>query len=1175
MPVSVESFQQAADSAWFCSSDIILGTKGHDGAKVGNLVFSSRRKTNDAAMAAFRDALSRKHGLFGEHAFDSILGGRRMLHRSLRACDVKAVLSNLPPVKKNRFISEISRQLDTSPRVLELSPALQKELRRIIATSPMAGISLKDCRTQADIARMASERIDAALKEVCDSAAERNRAGGNIRLDDPDFKPGGAAETSLRPDEPAGLKDLAVTFGKGKTSVEDRMKKGTLGVGMPINRLATHPMLLVKLKTNGVEPGFICKRDWSAADTRSMLADIDSEESLAALEDLKRAHPGIAEKCRDLPLREQIMLFGRAHPACMAAVSEYVLERGMADEESAIYKAFCNAFPGTPPEDWGMADIVNVKKALFAEIRDAVLSVKPGSGDYEKSPVFRHFQDRHIVKLDYNEGDRIVAHKAASAGKFMRPERIRVGRKMGQIYRLQTATTADKSSAGAVTEALANDLTRLAGVPSQELSIVRGEYSDGHPKLMLQARFAEGYKDMEEGYIKDGQIVPPNGEETESLGRYKAFFLVTADRDAVGSRGQNKGFVKGKDGQPGRFFAIDPGHSLESNGRFLEVSDDLSFKDTYGFSTKPRFRNFSVFDDDTRFAKVQGALDLRILKQSGKIEKLFEDYRRAFDPGEAGIGPAEKELRRLIHAEIKKKEDEFNDSLAKVLTAAENQIRLHDDLAEKGPVMQEKAIETIANLEKLTSPTTWVSPKGETPLKHLAVIPETRMPWRGHVEGDNIVYHCDQPLSPEAQAHLRAMASSSGADLFIDADGCARLTVSLYGAEKVLDVFSEDNVARITHPDESAARALGKTGLEEAKRYVSSLLPHGAAPAGGEAASFVLPDSLEVRTGGSRYLFRKKHFEAMFANTPEAERPKSIGELRAVLAARIRRGKAILMSVFAGNGHRYEATPRNIACVTLALHAGTVLKGEYNERGAFSVEDNDGRLYQWLDTCREIYLRTSTHAKAYHHDKVDGHMNMPRGIDIPEGMGGLMGGMRTLHYFTLPQEHMMGKRRLYLKCETYGIFRSTISQAEEEASRSQGMQTRQKRTGDTRESIKHCLSLATVFSRMGASEGNRKENFPSVVNDAMKAAQEELVRAGMPELAAMLSKDVGGRVNGGIPMLMGNLAKVLDAAPANSPVVKKIRDDLLDAAVEYAGQRTGGGEARLGNEVMLDMHEIV
>ena len=121
---------------------------------------------------------------------------------------------------------------------------------------------------------------------------------------------------------------------------------------------------------------------------------------------------------------------------------------------------------------------------------------------------------------------------------------------------------------------------------------MRGKYSDGHPKIMLSAKFATGYKDMEAGMLKDGRVVPPKDApadlEMEPLGKYKAFFLVTADRDGVGSRGQNKGFINGK------FFAIDPGHSLEGNGKYLDVSDDLSFKDTYGRSTKPRFKNFSV-----------------------------------------------------------------------------------------------------------------------------------------------------------------------------------------------------------------------------------------------------------------------------------------------------------------------------------------------------------------------------------------------------------------------------------------------------------------------------------------------------------------------------------------------------------------------------------------------------
>lgn len=122
---------------------------------------------------------------------------------------------------------------------------------------------------------------------------------------------------------------------------------------------------------------------------------------------------------------------------------------------------------------------------------------------------------------------------------------------MGQLYRLKTATTADKSSVGAVTEALAGTCYRARTVFRRT--------AHARSKICRD-------QDRENGFLKDGQITPEKRDSVESLGKYKAFFLVTADRDGVGSRGQNK------------FFAIDPGHSLEGNGRFLEVNDNFSFK---------------------------------------------------------------------------------------------------------------------------------------------------------------------------------------------------------------------------------------------------------------------------------------------------------------------------------------------------------------------------------------------------------------------------------------------------------------------------------------------------------------------------------------------------------------------------------------------------------------------
>ena len=543
--------------------DIIVSGEGKNAtARLGNFFFSQGKAANNATMQAFKAALENEYGSLGTHAFDTVLGSRSQLNKSLRACDIQQTLSKLVPIRENRFLGEVNRQIATSPKMLELSDNERMAVFQKLKDEPFKDVDLAACRTPEDLSAAAARRIDAAidkLRKESDAGLHENTLGARKSV-----------ETAAGAKEPTGLRNYNI-----------------------------NPRDLERLINGGTD-------------------------------------------------------------------------KGTADA------------------------IKEIKRELFAQIRDAVMGVRDGDDFYLLSPIFKHFDERHIMKLDYNEGDRVFTKDAAHAGSFQRPERILTTRKpiLGQIYRLQTAHSADSISAGAVTEALANDLTRIAGVPAQELEIVRGEYSDGHPKLMLQAKFADGYKDMEAGFIKDGRIVPPKGQSAEKLGKYKAFFLLTADRDAVGRRGQNKGFVNGK------FFAIDPGHSLEGNGKYLEISDDFSFKDTYGSSTKPRFENFSVFDDDTRAAKFKGVLEMRELQKSGAFKKVFDDYRAAFNPNEDGISDAEKTLRNKIITDINAKEKEFNESINKLMRVSGMQLELHDDLKEFAPsVNRDDAIETLANLD--------------------------------------------------------------------------------------------------------------------------------------------------------------------------------------------------------------------------------------------------------------------------------------------------------------------------------------------------------------------------------------------------------------------------------------------------------------------------------------------
>ena len=1195
MALNMAAFRNVANSAIITSRDIAIQGKGEGAtAKLGNYVFSAGKSANKAVMDAFRTALEQEYGALGTHAFDTVVGSRDQLRKSLRACDVKAVLSRIPQLRENRFVGELNRQLDINPKMMQLTDEEAQLVRAAIRKDLTNGLDLKTLQTPHDVSRAAAKRIEQAIYGVLEDVQRI----GNVGLGSAH-----AEQAAAESRDPTGLRNLKNVFKKGYTSIEDQVKRGVIGVGMRVNRSETNPVLLEKLKTNGVEPGFIFRNDWSKDDTRGFMAQLDTPENRNLLESLKDRNPELAKSCAGKDLREQIMLAGRAHPAAMAAVAEFTLleaVRALAQPEYikhhpfkdlayVIDSKYSNYIPQLTknfddPKNAGI--IKEMKLELFAEIRDAILSIGPDDDFYYMSPVFEHFSERHIQKLDYNEKDRSKVGATAHEGKFMRPERILATRKpiLGQIYRLQTAASANSISAGAVTEALANDLTRLAGIPAQELTISRGQYSDGHPKLMLEAKFAKGYKDMEAGFLKDGRVVLPPGaypnQKPESLGKYKAFFLLTADRDGVGKRGQNKGFVNGK------FFAIDPGHSLEGNGKYLDISDDFSFKDTYGSSTKPRFNNFSVFDDDTRFAKLSGLIELREVAKSGAFDKLFKDYRAAFDPNEKGISDAEKTLRVKINAEIDKKEAEFNQQLNRLLKIGDAQLRLYDDLANRGFSVQARAVDTISHLEMLTSPTTWVSKKGEVALQHLEVKPETRIPWCAEVVGNDIVYHCDKPLDGSTVRLLEKLAQDAGVKYEYDNWGNSRLVVPQNATEKFFAVFSENNVQKLTHPDEYRARAAGGDPLKVAKDYTPVAYAHVADPNPPIKAED-LPEQLDIRVDGRVVKLPKIHYADMATTRSALSRPRSVGELRASMEARIRRGNDILRALLSGNTELFKPTLANVVALTQAIHVAGLKKGEFMYRGSFSISDPDGNIARWLDKAENIYIRTSTHARPFQSLTVDGHLNMPRGLDVPTGMGGLFNGMRTFHYFTIPDtDHLMDaggsgpKRRLFLKCETFGIFCSTAHISNfgknKEAAKSEGMKSRSYQFGDITESIFHGGSLITSFFTPKEAEGIRKENLLETTKTVIKTAEKKLKDLKEDYLASVLViglKDSGG----GVRQLLDNMASILDSLPEDEnrrAAITEILDELMEGVLSTTGHLSGETSQRIGNEIMIDPKDI-
>ena len=736
MPVNLQTFTDFAAQHTVRVSKNIHVHEADGQMEVGSASFKQTLgrdlKANQRTMAAFRSCLSERYGVFGEHAFDAVLGARADVGKTLRAKDIASVMRALSPTDTGtvrqtmiaaRFANEASRQAETNPRAVaaNVTGALKERLQACFENDLFFAQAVRGCESQAELSRLIEGKINAIL--------DMNELPGARRTLAVDAPPA-PAPAAGHPQVPTGLQALdGDTFGGAETSVEDRVRTGAFGAGMRVNESGVK-YVFEKLKTSGVEPGFIVRKDWTAADTQTMMTDGT---------DLDQVARTVLEQRLGRPLTAQ-------------------------------------------------DDVRALKAQHFVAIRDAAMA---GVGNV------RRLTERHIVKLDYNENDRRVRHDAAHIGTFRLPVRnaIKGGAFKGAFFRAFRLTTANEASAGAVAEALANDLTRAMGVPTQELSLVKGRYSDGHEKLMLVSKFAHGYRDFDGNFLQDGRLVGRQDahgnviEQPEDIGRYKAMFLLLADRDAVGSHGQNKGIVNG------HFFAIDPGHSLEGNGAALEIHDDFSFKDTQGGVFEKRFLNFSVFDDSNRSEKLKGMVAIRDAFVHGDFDNIFNAYALRFP---ADDPHADQALSQAIQTRIQEMRAEFNGQYDRMMGVFGGQLAVYDHFLALTPGDDATAcrvIDAVENLERLTSPTVSTSKHGEVQLRHLEVTPETRVPWKVRVAPDGaVVYSCDR-LPEGRKPLLENMLQGAGVtEVEAGTDGSFTFTVPQANLPAFLGAFTEDAV---------------------------------------------------------------------------------------------------------------------------------------------------------------------------------------------------------------------------------------------------------------------------------------------------------------------------------------------------------------------------------------------
>ncbi len=167
-------------------------------------------------------------------------------------------------------------------------------------------------------------------------------------------------------------------------------------------------------------------------------------------------------------------------------------------------------------------------------------------------------------------------------------------------------------------------------------------------------------------------------------------------------------------------------------------------------------------------------------------------------------------MRLSILDNIQSMEDEFRAQIDKIITVCQPQLDLYDAMEGVNPDWKEPAIETIANLEKLSSPTQWTSPDGSVRLKHLSIPEGQRTPWSGKWDaaGHQLVYTSAKPLSAEAMARVQTFAQRVDLNCAVNPQGNAVIFVPQDKAEAFFEAMSEDNVSHETHPFEAADRDL-------------------------------------------------------------------------------------------------------------------------------------------------------------------------------------------------------------------------------------------------------------------------------------------------------------------------------------------------------------------------------
>lgn len=249
-----------------------------------------------------------------------------------------------------------------------------------------------------------------------------------------------------------------------------------------------------------------------------------------------------------------------------------------------------------------------------------------------------------------------------------------------------------------------------------------------------------------------------------------------------------------------------------------------------------------------------------------------------------------------------------------------------------------------------------------------------------------------------------------------------------------------------------------------------------------------LPDTIHIAlpNGQGQVTYTAKELAPMIKSLPTSERQAARDTLVNHLADRLTSAADTIENVIRGRHPTGVCSQQDASDIMLFLDAKAKACGNGFSQGSYMLQDDTGELYEFLDTCNQKYLRSSTHMEDEQEILLEvnvghQHTNAHRGIDMPSGLDGLPHGKKTILFATHLVNGEANQRRLFMKPEGFGARISTLFGS----TRSEGRSIHPERPlhrSDIGELVGH--TIAYIKTRGQATPNERKERIPSPVSNA-------------------------------------------------------------------------------------------